>query len=159
LEPKDRVRTIDLDEPYYFFWQDHAMQVRWGERPSDLPGAKPPTKRQLERRRISLERISPLDQARRCLAELARPGVRTKAQVARTLGVSRARVVQFLNLLKLDPRIIKHLDSHWDDPIIREAFCERRLREFQSSTLKAHQWKEFHALLRQAKSQSQAAQA
>ena len=151
MAAKDRVRTVDLEEPYYFYWQGHSLQFRWGQRPGDFPGCRPPTKRQLERRRISLARISPLDQARRCLAELAHPGVRTKAQVARTLGVSRVRVVQFLNLLKLDPRIIKYLDSHWSDPVVRDTFCERRLREFQASTLKAHQWKEFHALIRQSK--------
>jgi hypothetical protein len=154
LAAKDRVRTVDFIEPYYFCWQGRYMQFRWGERPGDLPGCRPPTKRQLDRRRISLARVSPLDQARRCLAELARPGVRTKAQVARTLEVSRVRVVQFLNLLKLDPRILKYLDTHWGDPVVRETFCERRLRDLQSSTLKAHQWKEFNSLLRQARSES-----
>ena len=51
----------------------------------------------------------------------------TKAQLARKLGISRARITQMLNLLKLPPEMIQEvveMGDHWS----RRLVTERMLR-------------------------------
>ena len=45
--------------------------------------------------------------------------VRNQAELARKLGISRARITQMLNLLKLNPSTIKKLENLDDQIIIR----------------------------------------
>ena len=59
--------------------------------------------------------------------ELIKQGM-TKAKIAKLMGVSRARVVQIMNLLKLNPDIQKYLNNAKDDPNY-SLFTERKLRE------------------------------
>jgi len=40
--------------------------------------------------------------------------VKNQAELARKKGISRARVTQILNLLKLDPLIIEEIEKHGD---------------------------------------------
>jgi hypothetical protein len=67
-------------------------------------------------------------EARRYAECLSRESVATKAQVAEIFGVSRPRVTQCMNLLKLPQEIQDYLLQHDDDPIVRGYFTERRLR-------------------------------
>lgn len=75
-----------------------------------------------------IRRPSPLDQALKYADMLSEPSVVSKNQVAQRFGVSRARVCQLLNLLELDPRILRYLQSI-DDIDEHNFWTERRLRE------------------------------
>ena len=54
--------------------------------------------------------------------------VKNQAELARIKGLSRARVTQILNLLKLDKRIIDNLEQ-MGDPMERKVMSERELRK------------------------------
>ena len=69
-----------------------------------------------------------LDEARRYQEYLERNDVNTRAEIAEIFGVSRARVTQYLNLLKLPKWIIKFLDNNRENCEVIEYFTERRLR-------------------------------
>ena len=53
---------------------------------------------------------------------------RNQAELARIKSISRARVTQILNLLKLDRSIIDHLEQ-LGDPMDRKVISERQLRK------------------------------
>jgi hypothetical protein len=54
--------------------------------------------------------------------------VKNQADLARLKGISRARVTQILNLLKLDKSIIDNLEQI-GDPIDKKVISERKLRK------------------------------
>jgi hypothetical protein len=149
---KGDVRTVDLKKPYFFLWQDKALNLAWGLRPSGLTGNRPPNARQRAALKNHLARVSPLDVARRYQAELSRPGVRTKTQAAQRLGVSYIRMLQTLSLLKLDPRIIEFLDAHYGDPLVAATFREKNLRTLMATAPEAEQWSQFQVMLEEARS-------
>lgn len=53
--------------------------------------------------------------------------VKNQAELARIKGISRARVTQILNLLKLDQSIINKLEQI-GDPMDKKVISERKLR-------------------------------
>ena len=55
--------------------------------------------------------------------------VNNQADLAKRYGISRARVTQYLNLLKLPDEIIDFLKANKDQESILRYFTERRLRE------------------------------
>jgi hypothetical protein len=57
----------------------------------------------------------------------------SSAALARHLKVSKARVTQIMNLLKLSPEVVKIIDS-LGDPISGPIVTERRLRPLLNST-------------------------
>jgi len=61
--------------------------------------------------------------------------VKNQADLARKLGISRVRVHQMLNLLKLDFLIIQKLEK-LGDPIKSKIITERRLRLFVNKSYK-----------------------
>jgi hypothetical protein len=154
LAPKGSVRTIDLEDPYFFTWQDRKIDLTWGNRPPLLAGQRPVTRRQLEAYKNHVSRVSPLEQARRYQAELERPGVRTKVQAAKRLGVPYVRFVQTLSLLELDRRIIDFLDTQSTDPVVATTFTERRLRDLMAAGPEEAEWTRFQEILEKARSKS-----
>ena len=54
--------------------------------------------------------------------------VKNQSDLAHKLGISRARVTQILNLLKLDRSIIDHLEQI-GDPMNKKVISERGLRK------------------------------
>ncbi len=69
---------------------------------------------------------NPIIQAKEMLLEMEYHNL-TKAQLARKLNISRARVTQMLNLLKLPEELIQEVEEmgdHWD----RRLVTERMLR-------------------------------
>lgn len=69
-----------------------------------------------------------LDEARRYQEYLERKDVNTKAGIAEIFGVSRARITQYLNLLKLPKRIINYLEYHRENLEFKQLLRERTLR-------------------------------
>ena len=72
--------------------------------------------------------------------------VNSKAELARRMGMSRARVTQLLNLLKLPSSIVDYL-ANCADPAIISYFTERRLRPMTMAADKAEVLRWFSALL------------
>jgi len=60
--------------------------------------------------------------------------VKNQAELARIKGVSRARVTQILNLLKLDFRIIQDLEN-LGDTLESKIVTERMLRPYPNKSL------------------------
>jgi len=54
--------------------------------------------------------------------------VKNQAELAKIKGISRARVTQIMNLLKLDKNIIHYLEQ-LGDPMDKKEFSERKLRK------------------------------
>lgn len=57
--------------------------------------------------------------------------VNNQADLAKRYGMSRARVTQYLNLLKLPDEIINFLKTNKDKESVLRYFTERRIREFR----------------------------
>ena len=61
----------------------------------------------------------------------------TKAQLARKLGISRARVTQILNLLKLPEELIREVEEmgdYWERRLVTERMLRRKIIVAQSET-------------------------
>jgi len=54
--------------------------------------------------------------------------VRSQAELAKLKGISRARVTQILNLLKLNKNVIRNIEQI-GDPMHERIFSERKLRK------------------------------
>ena len=95
---------------------------------------------------------SPLLEARRYAAILERdPFVKTQADLAREMGVSRMRITQVMSLLRLAPEIQDQLLRLTDQRAIR-FFSENRLRPLTQIADPERQLEEFRKLLAQAPS-------
>jgi len=97
------------------------------------------------------ERIytSPLQEARRYARILENdPSVTTRADLAREMGVSRARVTQVTNLLRLDSEVQEKLLKLEDQGAMR-FFSERRLRPLIQIEDPRRQLQEFERMLAQ----------
>lgn len=81
-------------------------------------------------KKVKLKRIykNPIYQALEYQELLDSGKYASAAELARALGVSRVRVVQILNLLKLDQEVIDKL-SKLGETLHNPIICERRLRE------------------------------
>jgi hypothetical protein len=91
--------------------------------------------------------ISPLQEARRYARTLeGDPSVTTRADLAREMGVSRARVTQITNLLRLDSEVQEKLLKLEDQGAIR-FFSERRLRPLIQIEDPKRQVREFEKML------------
>ena len=99
-----------------------------GSKPRQLARFASVSERQQQAHANFLGRVNPIIEARRYAELLSRESVSTKAQVAEIFGVSRPRVTQYLNLLKLPKVVRDYLLEHDDEPVIISYFTERRLR-------------------------------
>ncbi|MEW6536689.1 MAG: hypothetical protein AB1454_13850 [Candidatus Auribacterota bacterium] len=76
-----------------------------------------------------------------------RKGVSTKAEVGEIFGVSRARIVQYMNLLKLPNPIIDFMLHHRGNKRVCQFFTERRLRPLTQIEDKMQCLEKFNTLL------------
>jgi len=92
---------------------------------------------------------SPLLEARRYASLLQRdPFVKTQADLAREMGVSRVRITQVMSLLRLAPEVQEQLLRLTDQQAIR-FFSENRLRPLTQINDPQRQLEEFQKLLAQ----------
>lgn len=82
---------------------------------------------------------------------LQRKKVKNKTELAQRQGISRARVTQILNLLKLAPEIREYLESLTDEKQLRY-YTERRLRPITVTKGHKSQMEKFDKLKRRADS-------
>ena len=73
-------------------------------------------------------RLFVLDEARRYKEYLDRKDVSTKAEITEIFGVSRARITQYQNLLKLPKVIIQFLEDIRGNFEVASYITERKLR-------------------------------
>ena len=71
--------------------------------------------------------------------------VKNQAELARKLGISRARVTQILRLLKLDSFVIQELEK-LGDPLKSKIITERMLRPYVNKSFREQ--KEFLYILK-----------
>jgi ParB-like chromosome segregation protein Spo0J len=88
---------------------------------------------------------SPLLEARRYENLLKYPFIKTQSDIAREMGISRARVSQIMALLKLAPEIQRELLALQEQRAIR-FFSERRLRPLLNIKEPLKQIQEFNKM-------------
>ncbi len=71
---------------------------------------------------------NPINLAREYKEMIDKGKVKNQAELAKTKGISRARVTQILNLLKLNKTIIENLEQI-GDPMDKKVISERALRK------------------------------
>ena len=89
---------------------------------------------------------SPLMEAKRYRNLLNDPLINNQSDIARDLGITRARVIQVMSLLKLDPEIQKTLLG-FEDPKMIKFFSEYRLRPLLNINNPNQQLKEFKKMM------------
>jgi hypothetical protein len=98
---------------------------------------------------------SPLLEARRYARMLeSDSSMKTRADLAREMGVSRARLTQVMNLLRLDCAVQEQLLGLEDQRIVR-FFSERRLRPLIQIEDPTRQLREFERMLAQIPGQKE----
>lgn len=90
----------------------------------------------------------PIHEARRYERLLSDPFINSQADVARELGITRARVSQIMGLLKLPDEILRALLGLTDHRAIRY-FSERRLRPLLGIPEPLRQVEEFNKMIKQ----------
>ncbi len=81
-----------------------------------------------------LQYRNPIYLARQWQQDLAEGKYSSRADLSRKMGVSRARVTQILNLLKLPPEIIEKAIT-LGDPLTKRTATEHSLRQFTKNAL------------------------
>jgi len=136
---KLRIPPIHCESPTW--WQEFDIYIEIRNRRKFISIGTPPEKP---------KRIyeSPLREAMRCQRLLNDPYIRSQLDIARELGITKARVSQVMALLKLTPEIQKALLALQDQNIIR-FFSERRLRPLLTIKSPRKQIREFNKMKEQ----------
>ena len=117
-----------IETQYYISINSRKQTVNFGQKPSNLPTSRRAWARDIKSLEYLNNHTFVLDEARRYQECFDRKGVGTKAEVAEFFGVSRARITQYLNLLKLPKSIIHFLDENRENLQVRKYITERKLR-------------------------------
>lgn len=128
------------------FWQEFDIYIEIRNRRKFIGIGTPPEKPQK-----SYE--SPLREALRYQRLLNDPFIHSQLDIARELGITRARISQVMALLKLAPEIQRELLALQDQKAIR-FFSERRLRPLLNIKEPSKQIQEFNKMKEQIQSLS-----
>ena len=109
------------------------------------------TARQWRRYQNGRHRDNPILKGLQCLSAFEDESVRTYAQAAEVLGVSRERVYQLTSLVTKLPPEIRDFQAGTEDPVLLRFFTERRLRPLTMIPDGEAQMAQFDALLAEAK--------
>ena len=132
--------VLTIHMPIYFiFNKDKRLEIREGKAPYGISTDKRITKRLLKQHKPVICKLNPITIAIKYQEIYAAKGSMEK--VAQEFGVSRVRIHQMLNLLKLDQRIIKYL-LNLTDPKQINYWREHRLRKI-ATLPKEKQYAEF----------------
>ena len=120
-------RLSYLIRTQYFISLDNREQIiNFGQKPKKLPLSRRSLAKDMRRLISYDEGLFVLDEAHRYREYLERKDVNTKAEIAEIFGVSRARVTQCLNLLKLPKQFINSLEKNKENSEVRKYFTEKR---------------------------------
>jgi hypothetical protein len=131
--------------PFFGIYYDKSQGYRFGQKPERFADSGRLTKRQLLQISRKNESQNAILEARRYHDCLEAVSGRTRAEVAVMFEVSRARVSQYLNLLKLPRAIVGFLEAN-EDPTILRYFSERRLRSLTQLNNDNDKWNEFMSM-------------
>lgn len=146
LRAPSKGRAALIRRPFYIGCRDRRPILIFGEKPAPFRGSAcgRASMRTMRTMAAYERRRNPFEEARRFAAALNLPGVRTRSDVARALGVSRARAVQMLNLLRLPPAVTEWVAANWDSPEVRARCTERALRRVLACASPEDQLTAFH---------------
>lgn len=114
--------------PYYTRAYEKGCLFVRGNKPKELAAIAKITARQWHRYQNGQKRENPILKGLRWLRVFEDESVRTYAQAAEIIGVSRERVYQLTSLVAKLPPQIKDFLAGTDDPALLRFFTERRLR-------------------------------
>ena len=132
--------------PFFGIYYRKSQAYRFGQKPEKVTNFGRLTKRQVLQLDHVTEPKNAILEARRYQACLEDVPDRTRAEVAEMFSISRARVTQYLNLLKLPPVIVGFLETN-EDPAILGYFTERRLRPLTRLADDQETWDQFEEML------------
>ena len=112
---------------YFIFNKDKRLEIREGKSPYGISTDKRITRRLLKEHRPVVCKPNPITTALKYQRIYNETAYQSMERVAKEFGVSRVRIHQMLNLLKLDQRIIDYISSI-TDPKENNFWTERRLR-------------------------------
>jgi len=133
LDTRRNISSLFLaaSNPFHGIYYNKCQAYRLGQRPTRCGKNGRLTKRDLLRLDHQSACQNAVVQALRYQACLDSVPGRTRAEVALMFGVSRARVTQYLSILKLPSPITTYIAESTDPDVIRY-FTERRLRQLVS---------------------------
>ena len=144
-------KTVWERTPFYTRTYSKQRVFTRGKKPQELAHIARITSRQWAQHECALKRDNPILKGLRWLRVFEDESVRTYAQAAEIIGVSRERVYQLTALVtKLSPRIKDFLASN-EDPSVLRFFTERRLRPLTMIPDGEAQMAQFAQLLAAAK--------
>ena len=111
---------------YFIFNKDKRLEIREGKAPYGISTDKRITRRLLREHQLVICKPNPIEIALKYQQLYEQTGSMTT--VGEQYGVSRVRVHQMLNLLKLDQRIIDFL-MNITDPQQKNYWTEHKLRQ------------------------------
>ena len=134
-----RFRLPHVDRETVTWWQEFDIYEETKDRKTCIKIGKPP---------VEKEKVyeNPLIEAKRYRNLLNDPLINNQSDIARDLGVTRARVSQVMSLLKLPPEIQKTLSGFTDQKMI-QFFSEYRLRPLLTIYNPNQQVKEFKKMM------------
>ena len=137
--------------PYYTRAYEKGCLFVRGDKPRELAAIAKITARQWHQYQNGRHRDNPILKGLQCLKVFEDESVRTYAQAAEILGVSRERVYQLTALVTKLPPQIKDFLAGTEDPVLLRFFTERRLRPLTMIPDGEAQMAQFDALLAEAK--------
>ena len=112
---------------YFIFNKDKRLEIREGKSPYGISTDKRITRRLLKDHRPVICKPNPIVTALKYQKIYNQTEYQSMEKVAREFDISRVRIHQMLNLLKLDQRIIDYL-TNITDPKKNNFWTERKLR-------------------------------
>jgi hypothetical protein len=121
-------KVLTIHVPIYFiFNKDKKLQILEGTAPYGISTDKRITRRLLKEHRPVVCKPNPIKTALRYQQIYNDSAYQTMDKVAQEFGVSRVRIHQMINLLKLDQRIVDYI-VNITEPRQNNYWTERRLR-------------------------------
>jgi len=138
--------VITLHVPIHFiFNKDKRLQIVEGKAPYGISTDKRITRRLLKEHRPFVCKPNPINTALKYQKIYENTACKSMEEIAQQFGVSRVRIHQMLNLLKLDQRIIDFIQNI-TNPRQSNFWNEHRLRSIAVSP-KEKQYEKFQKIL------------
>ena len=139
-------KVLTIHVPIHFiFNKDKKLQIVEGKAPYGISTDKRITRRLLKEHRPVVCKPNPIDTAMKYQRIYNDPTYQSLEKVAQEFGVSRVRIHQMLNLLKLDQRIIDYIQNI-KNPRQSNFWNEHRLRSI-AMLPKEKQYDKFQRIL------------
>jgi len=130
---------------YFIFNKDKRLEIREGKAPYGISTDKRITRRLLKQHRPVICKPNPIKIALKYQKMYEDAAYQTMEKVGQEIGISRLRVHQMLNLLKLDQRIIDYIQNI-TNPRQSNFWNEHRLRRI-ARLPKEKQYDKFRQIL------------